>query len=67
MPTNPKMLAEFAAAALAGGLEQGIESDMGSATRHSLNSWWHPPKKIAERAFDIAVAMENEYNRRIRQ
>ena len=40
----------FAAAALAGGLEQGIEDDMNI-------KWWHSPKKIAERAYNIADEM----------
>jgi hypothetical protein len=40
----------FAAAALSGGLEQGIEDDM-------CIKWWHSPNKIAERAYNIADAM----------
>ena len=40
----------FAAMALAGGLEQGVEDDM------NMN-WWHSPKKIAKRAYAIADAL----------
>lgn len=40
----------FAKAALAGGLEQGVENDMGT-------NWWHDPCKIARRAYAIADAM----------
>ena len=50
----------FAAAALAGGLEQGIENDMASALGPHVDSWWHSPEKIARRAFDIAEAMLKE-------
>ena len=41
---------KFAMAALAGGLEQGVENDM-------CSDWWHGPKKIARRAYAIADAM----------
>ena len=40
----------FAAAALAGGLEQGTRDNMDS-------HWWHEAKKIADRAYEIADAM----------
>jgi hypothetical protein len=40
----------FAAAALSGGLEQGVEDEMSMG-------WWHSPAKIAERAYAIADAM----------
>jgi hypothetical protein len=40
----------FAAAALAGGLEQGIEDEMGA-------HWWHDAGHIARRAYEIADAM----------
>ena len=40
----------FAKAALEGGLEQGVENDMGTG-------WWHDPYKIARRAYAIADAM----------
>lgn len=40
----------FAASALAGGLEQGVEDDM------NVN-WWHSADKIAKRAYAIADAM----------
>jgi hypothetical protein len=44
---------EFAAAALAGGLEQGVCSDIGG-------SWWHSPEHIAKRVYAIADAMIKE-------
>lgn len=44
---------EFAMAALAGGLEQGVEDDM-------QLTWWHDPHKIAKRAYAIADAMLSE-------
>lgn len=44
------LIDKFAMAALTGGLEQGLENDMGSR-------WWHSPNKIAERAYEIAQAM----------
>jgi hypothetical protein len=40
----------FAAQALAGGLEQGVEDDM------NIN-YWHDPHKLAKRAYAIADAM----------
>ena len=40
----------FAKAALAGGLEQGVENNMET-------NWWHDPYKIARRAYAIADAM----------
>ena len=40
----------FAAQALAGNLEQGIQDDM-------TIDWWHEPSKIAKRAYAIADAM----------
>jgi hypothetical protein len=43
----------FAGQALAGDIEQGVQDNM-----HF--SWWHDPKKIAERAYKIADAMLNE-------
>lgn len=49
----------FAAAALSGGLEQGVENDMASMTPH-LQNWWHSPRKIAARAYAIADAMLEE-------
>jgi len=45
----------FAAAALSGGLEQGVEHDM--AADPYRKAWWHPPMKLAERAYEIADAM----------
>jgi hypothetical protein len=65
VPTQNELLARFACAALAGGLEQGVESDMAGLGSH-VESWWHPPDKIAKRAFDIAAHMLAEYNRSIR-
>ena len=41
---------EFAKAALAGGLEQGVRDDM------DIN-WWRSPESIARRAYAIADAM----------
>jgi len=56
--THPKDLRdEFAIAALAGNLEQGVEDDMHSRDR---DSWWHWPDKIARRAYAIADAMLEE-------
>lgn len=46
----------FAAAALAGGLEQGVEHDMAALIKDT-DSWWHSPEKIASRAYAIADAM----------
>lgn len=46
-------------AALEGGLEQGVEDDMGSSFR-DRDAWWHPPGKIAKRAYAIADAMLRE-------
>ena len=46
----------FAAAALAGGLEQSVEHDM-SGINPGADNWWHSPKKIAARAYAIADAM----------
>ena len=43
----------FAAQALAGGLEQGVENDM-------QTNWWHSPEHIAKRAYKIADAMMEE-------
>jgi hypothetical protein len=43
----------FAGQALAGDLEQGVQDNM-----HC--SWWHDPKKIAQRAYAIADAMLEE-------
>ena len=51
----------FAGQALAGGLEQGVEStgtQLGLAPEIAL--WWHPPEKIAKRAYAIANAMMKE-------
>ena len=47
---------EFAMAALAGGLEQGVEHDHASLTP-DFDNWWHSPNKIADRAYAIADAM----------
>jgi hypothetical protein len=47
----------FAAAALAGGLEQGVENDIASAIGPDHDSWWHPANKIARRAYAVADAM----------
>jgi hypothetical protein len=44
----------FAAKALAGGLEQGVEHNMADGQR---DAWWHPPGKLARRAYEIADAM----------
>ena len=47
----------FAGQALAGDLEQG----QNESTHYSNRvSWWHDPKKIAERAYAIADAMLEE-------
>lgn len=51
----------FAAAALAGGLEQGVENDMAAIVPHK-HSWWHDPEKIADRAYSIADAMLRRSN-----
>lgn len=40
----------FAAAALAGGLEQGVRDNMDM-------HWWRGPKEVAERAYAVADAM----------
>jgi hypothetical protein len=50
----------FAGQALAGGLEQGVEHDMASTLGSETDSWWHPPEKIARRAYAIANAMMKE-------
>jgi len=55
---------EFAAAALAGGLGQEIETDM-SDFSPKLDHWWHSPRKLAERAYDIADAMMLERQKRL--
>lgn len=47
----------FASAALAGGLEQGVEHNMAGEFPPDLPGWWHPPSKIAARAYAIADAM----------
>ena len=46
----------FAAQALAGGLEQGVENELGAEFK-SDHLWWHSPEKIAQRAYAIADAM----------
>lgn len=46
------LLDKFAMAALAGGLEQGMDDDRGD--------WLYSPKKIAARAYEIAQAMMDE-------
>jgi hypothetical protein len=45
-----RLLDEFAMAALAGGLEQGVMDDAGY-------NFWHSPTTIANRAYGIAEAM----------
>lgn len=45
-----EMRDEFAMAALAGGLEQGVRDEMDCG-------WWHPPSYVAKRAYAIADAM----------
>ena len=49
----------FAAAALTGGLEQGLEDEMAGLSP-DRDAWWHPSKKIAKRAYAIADAMLKE-------
>lgn len=51
----------FAAAALAGGLEQGVEHDM--ADDPNRDNYWHPARKIARRAYALADAMLVERER----
>lgn len=51
----------FALAALAGGLEQELESNM--AYSRCEADWWHTPEKIARRAWAIADAMIAERSR----
>jgi len=58
------VLAEFAAAALSGGLNQGAESSYGSVTPQSQN-WIHPPEDLAVRAFAIAQAMLAELEKQV--
>ena len=53
------VLAQFAAAALAGGLNQGMEASYGSTAPQAQN-WIHPPEDLAVRAFAIAKAMLEE-------
>jgi hypothetical protein len=47
----------FAGQALAGDLDQGQHESTNYSDRVS---WWHDPKKIAERAYAIADAMLEE-------
>jgi hypothetical protein len=47
----------MAMAALAGGLEQGVENDMAGIFDPDKDLWWHSPEKIARRAYAIADAM----------
>lgn len=56
MKTKAELRNDFAMAALAGGLEQGVEHDM-AAAMPDMDNWWHSPEKIAERAYAIADAM----------
>lgn len=46
----------FAAAALQGGLEQGVENDHAELLP-GVDNWWHQPSHIARRAYAIADAM----------
>jgi hypothetical protein len=58
MQQDNELRDQFAMAALAGGLEQGVEHDM--ASRPDRDSWWHDSDKIARRAYAIANAMLRE-------
>jgi hypothetical protein len=61
------LLDMFAAAVLAGGLEQGVESNAANyGIGPDLVEWWHSPKKIAERAYSISEAMIRERARRLK-
>lgn len=53
------LLDEFAIAALAGGLEQGVCSDVGNYSPEHP-SWWHQSDNIAQRAYAIAQAMMDQ-------
>ena len=61
-PMGASLRDYFAAAALMGNLEQGIEDDMAGSSP-DRDAWWHPARKLAKRAYQIADAMLAERNK----